>query len=307
MILVTQILQNVDLFNILDYHCRLANVETLKTLPDMDNKEIAVWKCIDLIVILCYLGDKYETTVRELLKFPIDHCPDILCFTLLEANVLWSQTQKDLVQELLPIFFGNHPNSGVILHKCWNHQFGNEEWRPVLIAAMTEWYMMAENDQTRLSRILDMAQDLKALFNLLNSHSFPFVIDLACLAYRREFLKLDKWLNDKIYKLGESFVAACVKFLQKRCPQLVGGKEDLLPKSCQLPTETVTTILTHLQPSGIMMSKELADTVNNLVRNWATLLNAQQQRSHMPTMVSLFFFYLLFIKIFCINFFFNLS
>lgn len=33
---------------------------------------------------------------------------------------------------------------------------------------------------------------------LLNATPFPFVIDLACLASRREYLKLDKWLTDKI-------------------------------------------------------------------------------------------------------------
>ena len=137
--------------------------------------------------------------------------------------------QKEIVQELLPIFFGNHPNSGVILHKVWNNhvsfdsclpictviinevawvrthpaifleqvfineicfwmqQYVMEDWREVLMAAMKDWYM-SENDQTRLSRILDIAQDLKALISLLNLQSFPFVIDLACLAYRREYL-----------------------------------------------------------------------------------------------------------------------
>lgn len=33
---------------------------------------------------------------------------------------------------------------------------------------------------------------------LLNSLPFAFVIDLAALASRREYLKLDKWLTDKI-------------------------------------------------------------------------------------------------------------
>ena len=58
--------------------------------------------------------------------------------------------------------------------------------RQIIMHAMSEWYMMVENDQTRLSRILDVAQDLKALSLLLNAQSFPFVVDLACLAYRRE-------------------------------------------------------------------------------------------------------------------------
>lgn len=33
---------------------------------------------------------------------------------------------------------------------------------------------------------------------LLNSSPFSFVIDLAALASRREYLKLDKWLTDKL-------------------------------------------------------------------------------------------------------------
>jgi CCR4-NOT transcription complex subunit 1 len=49
---------------------------------------------------------------------------------------------------------------------------------------------------------------------LLNAQSFPFVIDLACLASRREYLKLEKWLTDKIREHGEPFISACVKFLQ---------------------------------------------------------------------------------------------
>ena len=66
--------------------------------------------------------------------------------------------------------------------------------------------MRGENDQTRLSRILDVAQDLKALSMLLNATPFAFVIDLACLASRREYLKLDKWMTDKIREHGVSLL-----------------------------------------------------------------------------------------------------
>lgn len=116
--------------------------------------------------------------------------------------------------------------------------------------AMADWYTRGDHDQTRLSRILDVAQDLKALSALLNSQSFSFVIDLACLASRREYLKLEKWLTDKIRDHGEIFVTACVKFLQRRCPQVMGPgiKEDpTVPKASQLPQETLTTILACLQ------------------------------------------------------------
>jgi CCR4-NOT transcription complex subunit 1 len=42
----------------------------------------------------------------------------------------------------------------------------------------------------------------QALSMLLNATPFAFVIDLACLASRREYLKLDKWLSDKIREHG---------------------------------------------------------------------------------------------------------
>ena len=61
--------------------------------------------------------------------------------------------------------------------------------------SMADWY---QSDQSHLSRILDVAQDLKALSFLLKATPFSFVIDLACLASRREYLKLEKWLHDKI-------------------------------------------------------------------------------------------------------------
>ena len=68
----------------------------------------------------------------------------------------------------------------------------------MLVQAMADWYMQGEApDSTRIARILDIAQDLKALSNMLSVNQFPFVIDLACWAAKREFLKLDKWISDK--------------------------------------------------------------------------------------------------------------
>lgn len=68
----------------------------------------------------------------------------------------------------------------------------------LIMVQMAEFYLRDPYDQSRLSRILDIAQDLKALSLLLNLTQFAFVVELACLASRREYLKLDKWLSDKI-------------------------------------------------------------------------------------------------------------
>ena len=77
-----------------------------------------------------------------------------------------------------------------------------------------------ELETARLSRILDVAQDLKALSILLNSKAVPFVIDLAVMASRREYLNLDKWLGDQIREHGERFIKAIVQYLHRRLPVL---------------------------------------------------------------------------------------
>lgn len=69
----------------------------------------------------------------------------------------------------------------------------------MLVQAMSDWYMSGDTtDHTRMARILDVAQEVKALPPMLDVNQFPFVIDLACWAAKREFLKLDKWVIDKL-------------------------------------------------------------------------------------------------------------
>lgn len=54
---------------------------------------------------------------------------------------------------------------------------------------------------------------------LLNGTPFAFVIDLAALASRREYLKLDKWLTDKIREHGvsvHSYLHYCSKVWDRK-------------------------------------------------------------------------------------------
>ncbi|XP_042855455.1 CCR4-NOT transcription complex subunit 1-like isoform X4 [Penaeus japonicus] len=280
--LFTQILRNPEIFCLTDFPCHLVSTDSLKTLPELDNKEVATWKSVQLIDTLLYLGENHYTAVKEIFKFPIQHCPDILVLGLIQATLPYTILRQDLIASLIPIFLGNHPNAAIILHHAWHTQNNATTVRQIIMHAMAEWYMMVENDQTRLSRILDVAQDLKALSLLLNAQPFPFVIDLACLAYRREFLKLDKWLTDKIREHGEAFISACVKFLQRRCPHLVGGKEDGMQKSSQLPPETMATILVCLNACALNVSQELSDTIVTMVQH-CNLMNRPRTQQGVQT------------------------
>ena len=72
--------------------------------------------------------------------------------------------------------------------------------RTTLLTALADWYnrSLDNEQQQRLSRVLEIVQDLKALPILLAAQPMTFILDLACLASRRGYLKLDKWLSDKL-------------------------------------------------------------------------------------------------------------
>ncbi|XP_044732731.1 CCR4-NOT transcription complex subunit 1 isoform X2 [Chrysoperla carnea] len=276
--LIQHILKNPDIFCFVDYHFHSVSVDVLKAPPESDNKEIGTWRSLNLVELLLHMSERgLYPQVQELFKFPVQNCPDVLVLALLQINPPITVLRQELLTNLIPIFLGNHPNSAIILHHTWHAQTINI--KPIIMHAMAEWYVRGDHDQTRLSRILDVAQDLKALSMLLNAQSFAFVIDLACLASRREYLKLEKWLTDKIREHGESFVSACIKFLQRRCPQIMGGKsEDTQPKAAQLPHETLATMLNCLQvciTSGV--SAECSDAILTMAANCSLLLSKTRQ------------------------------
>ncbi|XP_010881786.1 CCR4-NOT transcription complex subunit 1 isoform X17 [Esox lucius] len=277
-------LMSPDVFCFADYPCHTVAIDILKALPEDDNREIATWKSLDLVESLLRLSEvgQYEQ-VKQLFSFPIKHCPDMLVLALLQISTSWHTLRHELISTLMPIFLGNHPNSAIILHYAWHGQGQSPSIRQLIMHSMAEWYMRGEQyDQAKLSRILDVAQDLKSLSMLLNGTPFAFVIDLAALASRREYLKLDKWLTDKIREhgvSGEPFIQACVTFLKRRCPSIMGGlaPEKDQPKSAQLPPETMATMLGCLQSCAGSVSQELSETILTMVANCSNVMNKARQ------------------------------
>lgn len=82
----------------------------------------------------------------------------------------------------------------------WNSSVNTSALRTTLLTSLADWYNRATDNeqQQRLGRVLEIVQDLKALLTLLGAQPIPFILDLACLASRRGYLKLDKWLTDKL-------------------------------------------------------------------------------------------------------------
>uniref|UniRef100_A0A8C4NRZ4 CCR4-NOT transcription complex subunit 1 n=1 Tax=Dicentrarchus labrax TaxID=13489 RepID=A0A8C4NRZ4_DICLA len=268
-------LMSPEVFCFADYPCHTVAIDILKAPPEDDNREIATWA---EAIMLSEVG-QYEQ-VKQLFAFPIKHCPDMLVLALLQISTSWHTLRHELISTLMPIFLGNHPNSAIILHYAWHGQGQSPSIRQLIMHSMAEWYMRGEQyDQAKLSRILDVAQDLKSLSMLLNGTPFAFVIDLAALASRREYLKLDKWLTDKIREHGEPFIQACVTFLKRRCPSIMGGlaPDKDQPKSAQLPPETLATMLACLQSCAGSVSQELSETILTMVANCSNVMNKARQ------------------------------
>ncbi|XP_039485992.1 CCR4-NOT transcription complex subunit 1 isoform X4 [Drosophila santomea] len=287
--LIATMLKNPDLFSFADFVFSQPALDVLKTAPDADNKEISAWKSLHLVEVLLTIADKgYYTQVHELFKFPAQNCPDVLFLALLNTSPPMTPLRQDLFNQLIPTFLGNHPNSNVILASAWSSN--NFQLRSNIMNAMSEWYLRGnEFDQVKLSRILDLAQDLKALSALLNARSFLFIIDLACLASRREYLKLEKWLTDKIREHGEPFMQAIIKVLHRRCPQVINAKvpeDQLPPKQAQLLPETVTTMINCLQTCiNNCMQPEMVEVIMQMTANVAIMANKARAQQQQPGLV----------------------
>ncbi len=218
--------------------------------------QLLPWKFQCLFQILVDLSETQilNQMVEEIFFFPLNKCPDLLILGLLECTGNNTRLKEVvLIKAILKFLYPTsaHPNSTQIFQRIWPNDFNHTHvnsltWsQRLLLTSMIELYSSStpEEQQQKLSRILDLSQDLKALNLLLSSNSYLFVIDLACLASRREYLKLDKWLNDKIQTNGQPFIEVCVTFLKRRCPAF-GPNES---STMTFPNETFTTILNCLR------------------------------------------------------------
>ncbi|CAB1322910.1 unnamed protein product [Coregonus sp. 'balchen'] len=233
-------LMSPDVFCFADYPCHTVAIDILKAPPEDDNREIATWKSLDLVESLLRLSEvgQYEQ-VKQLFSFPIKHCPDMLVLALLQISTSWHTLRHELISTLMPIFLGNHPNAAIILHYAWHGQGQSPSIRQLIMHSMAEWYMRGElYDQAKLSRILDVAQDLK-----------------------------------------EPFIQACVTFLKRRCPSIMGGlaPEKDQPKSALLPPETMATMLGCLQSCAGSVSQELSETILTMAANCSNVMNKARQ------------------------------
>uniref|UniRef100_A0A915PBF7 CCR4-NOT transcription complex subunit 1 n=1 Tax=Setaria digitata TaxID=48799 RepID=A0A915PBF7_9BILA len=251
---IEQILQNPDVFCFSDYPHKAVNLTPLKVQPE-ETRELSNWRCLDLVDTLIRLGEvrKLVNGVMNILHKPTSTCPDVLLLALLQMQLPASNLRIHLMQMLIPTLIGNHPNAVPVLNVVWNCE-DKVQLRPTILTALCSYYMKNPDDQAKLSRILEVAHELKpdGLAELFNVPQFPFTIDLACLASRRDFLKLDKWIDDKLAVYGDAFASQIICYIRRRLP---AG----MVNSNVLPQETMRVLLNALSRTTCMSSASIND------------------------------------------------
>ena len=222
--------------------------ETLKNVSSASDATMTPWLALDLHAALLRLSDSLlHDQVRTLYDHPFKNFPDVLMVALASADAeSWTALQDDLVGMLMPVFLNPHPNTAPVLIKVWQAR------RALVLRGMVDWFN-SDPSMKHLPRILDIAQDMKALAPLLETNDYVFVLELAVLASFREFLNLEKWLSDRLAQRPLSFAAACLKYLDRRLNTTTNENN---PKVSLLIATALERAQEHLPPT---MSQAIAN------------------------------------------------
>ncbi|TPX41510.1 hypothetical protein SeLEV6574_g06049 [Synchytrium endobioticum] len=237
--------------------------------PTMTSLVNQPWNSLDLLETLLALSESemYEE-VERIFDFASQQAPEVILLGLAELKPPWTPLQKDLVLNLVMSFLsGGHSNSVFVLSKLWQVSDSS------VITGLQRMYVA---DPTTLSRILDVAQDIKALPQILESKPYSFSIDLAALASRRDYLNLEKWLTDHIRDEGDVFIKSCVDFLYEK---VLRQDNFSVQQSVPLSQDTVSIFLRILQNH---MNAMPADTEER----WKEIMTAFARTPHMMNMAA---------------------
>ncbi|KAJ1569392.1 hypothetical protein HK405_005645 [Cladochytrium tenue] len=215
------------------------------------------WNSLDLTETLIILADVPEVAedARVILENATQQAPELIVLGVAQAKTQWTALQKDLASGLVLLFLNGHPNSSFVLPILWQVS------QQLCMAGLVLYY---SKDPSSLSRILDVAQEMKALSQILETKSYPFAIDLAALASRRDYLNLEKWLQDRIRLDGNVFIRATLEFLREKvASQLMRPDATAIPNAVPLSVQVVAIFLRILQSSGL--SSENADFLKELM------------------------------------------
>ena len=174
------------------------------------------WINLDLLQILCVLteNDQYPF-VRGLLEHPAKSCPEVLLLGFAQCSPPgdWSLLQREVFGSLFPLFLDNFAssNSSIVLRRMWLL------YQPLMLDILVQYY--SQDVRMNLPRIVEICQDLGALNTVLESSSFFFSIDVACVASSQGLLDLSSWLEARLSGANAlQFLQSLIMLLDQKMP-----------------------------------------------------------------------------------------
>ncbi|THH15893.1 hypothetical protein EW146_g4659 [Bondarzewia mesenterica] len=223
---------------------------TIKALAA--NVQGHTWNSLDLFEVLVRLADSESADIRNFVREMLDKAvrisAELVHMGLLEApQTTWNEIRLEYSQKLLAMFLAGHPNHQLVFMRIWQIQ------PTYLTNAFRDFY---EESPLNITRILDVAQDLKILDALLDVRPWAFALDVAALASRREYLNLDKWLADNVTAHGADFLHDVIAFLETKMESEKATRLSdpaVEPRTMTLNPLTITIFLRILRNSSSIM------------------------------------------------------
>ncbi|EJF62472.1 Not1-domain-containing protein [Dichomitus squalens LYAD-421 SS1] len=229
---------------------------TIKSLAA--NVQGHTWNSLDLFEVLVQAADFNSTEitnlVREMLDKAVKISAELVHMGLLQVpQASWNDIRLEYTQRLLAMFLAGHPNHQLVFMRIWQIE------PAYLTNAFRDFY---DESNLNITRILDVAQDLKILDALLEVRPFKFALDVAALASRREYLNLDKWLADNVTTHGADFLHAVIAFLELKMDSektVRVSDPPVEPRTMQLSPQTIAIFLRVLRNSSSIMHENDVD------------------------------------------------
>lgn len=219
------------------------------------NVQSHTWNSLELFQVLVRLAgsDSVEirACVREMLDKAIKISAELVHMGLLQVpDPKWNDIRLEYSRKLLSMFLAGHPNHQLVFMRIWQIEPN------YLTTAFRDFY---DENNLNITRILDVAQDLKflqILEALLEVRPFTFALDVAALASRREYLNLDKWLQDHVNRYHGEFLHSMIAFLTAKMESEKACRLSETPiegRTMPLNAHVVTVILRVLRSSAELM------------------------------------------------------
>ncbi|KAJ8507174.1 hypothetical protein ONZ45_g10423 [Pleurotus djamor] len=226
---------------------------TIKALAA--NVQGHTWNSLDLFEVLVRMADsdsaEVQACVRDMLDKAIKISAEIVHMGLFQVpSQNWNEIRREYCRKLLSMFLAGHPNHQLVFMRMWQIE------PTYLTDAFRDFY---DENPLNISRILDVAQDLKILEALLEVRPFTFALDVAALASRREYLNLDKWLADNAANHGSEFLHSVIVFLDQKMESEKAARISVPPienRTMALSPTTITIILRMLRNNTPSMTDE---------------------------------------------------